>query len=209
MRTGSRQTWRALGDRPYLALTACNCLMALQYFVLAFAMPLWVIGHTAAPRWLISPLLLTNTLLIVLLQVWFSRDTKTPEAGARSVRRAGVLLAVAMALYGFASGADETTAVLILAGAVVAHTVGELLQSSGTFGISYGPARDGALGEYLGVYGLGVGICRAAAPGVLAASCLAHGRVGWLALGGVFVLSAVATPRLVRWAQATRPVGAG
>lgn len=41
-----RRQWLALRDRPYLALTAVNCVMALQYFVLAFAMPLWVIGHT-------------------------------------------------------------------------------------------------------------------------------------------------------------------
>ena len=199
-----RNGWLALRDRPYLALTAANCVMALQYFVLAFAMPLWVIGHTRAPRWLVSPMLLSNTVLIVLLQVRFSRSAKTTGGGARSIRRAGVVLAGAMVLYSLASGAGEPTAILILLAAVVAHTVGELLQSAGAFGISYGLAPESALGEYLGVYGLGIGICRAVAPGVLAATCLAHGRSGWLFIGGLFVLSGLATPLLVRWADADR-----
>ncbi len=199
-----RRQWPALRDRPYLALTAANCVMALQYFVLAFAMPLWVIGHTTAPRWLVSPMLLSNTVLIVLLQVRFSRSAKTTGGGARSIRQAGVILAGAMVLYSLASGAGEHTAILILLAAVVAHTVGELLQSAGAFGISYGLAPESALGEYLGVYGLGIGICRAVAPGVLAATCLAHGRSGWLFIGGLFLLSGFATPLLVRWADADR-----
>ena len=199
-----RRQWPALRDRPYLALTAANCMMALQYFVLAFAMPLWVIGHTRAPRWLVSPMLLTNTVLIVLLQVRFSRSAKTTEGGARSICQAGVILAGAMVLYSLASGTGEHTAILILMAAVVAHSVGELLQSAGAFGISYGLAPASALGEYLGVYGLGIGICRAVAPGVLAATCLSHGRSGWLFIGGLFLLSGFATPVLVRWADAAR-----
>ena len=200
-RAEAASRWRAVRDRPFVALTASNCVMTLQYFVLAFAMPLWVIGHTGAPRWLVSPMLLSNTALIVVLQVRFSRGARNPSGGARAMRRAGVALAGAMILYATAAGADPTTAVLILMAAVVAHTVGELLQSAGAFGISYGLAPERALGEYLGVYGLGIGICRAVAPGVLAATCLAHGPSGWLFLGGLFLLSGFVTPALVRWAE--------
>ena len=200
---GARR-WVALRDRPYVALTAANCAMSLQYFVLAFAMPLWVIGHTAAPRWLVSPMLLTNTVLIVALQVRFSRGTRTPRGGSRSALRAGVVLAGSMVLYGAASGRGQTLAVVVLLAAVIAHTLGELLQSAGSFGISYGLASERALGEYLGVYGLGIGICRAIAPGILAATCLEHGESGWIGLAGVLLLSGVLTPALVRWAEATR-----
>lgn len=149
-------------------------------------------------------MLLSNTVLIVLLQVRFSRSAKTTAGGAVSIRRAGVVLAGAMVLYSLASGVGERTAILILLAAVVAHTVGELLHSAGAFGISYGLPPESALGEYLGVYGLGIGICRAVAPGVLAATCLAHGRGGWLFIGGLFLLSGFATPSLVRWADAAR-----
>lgn len=195
------RTWIALRDRPYMALTASNGLMSLQYFVLAFAMPLWVIGHTSAPRWLVSPLLLTNTVLIVALQVRFSRATKTPEGGSRSVFRAGLVLATAMVLYGAASGRVEAVAVVLLLAAVVMHTIGELFQSAGAFGISYGLAKKHALGEYLGVYGLGIGLCRALAPGILAVSCLEHGNVGWIGLGALFLFSGLVTPYLLRYAR--------
>ena len=198
--------WVALRDRPYLALTAANCVMSLQYFVLAFAMPLWVIDHTHAPRWLVSPMLLSNTLLIVALQVRFSRATKTAEGGARSVSRAGIVLAAAMVLYGAAAGRVQAVAVIVLLAAVVAHTVGELFQSAGAFGISYGLAQEDALGEYLGVYGLGIGVCRAVAPGVLAVTCLQHGDAGWLGLAAVFLLSGFVTPSLVRRARVVVPL---
>jgi hypothetical protein len=194
----------ALRDRPYLVLTACNAVMSLQYFVLAFAMPLWVINHTGAPRWLVSPMLLTNTVLVVLLQVRFSRGTRQPDGGARSIRRAGLVLAVSMLLYSAASRVPEIDAVVLLLGAIVLHTLGELLQSAGSFGVSYGLADESALGEYLGVYGLSLGLCRAVAPGVLTATCLTHGRPGWLLLAGLLALSGVATPPMARWAQHAR-----
>ncbi len=199
-----RQRWTALRDRPYLALTASNAVMALQYFVLAFAMPLWVIDHTGAPHWLVSPMLLTNTVLIVSLQVWFSRHARSPADGARSIRRAGVVLAVAMLLYSVAAGVPALDAALLLMAAVVVHTVGELLQSAGTFGISYGLADEAALGEYLGVYGLSLGLCRALAPGILAATCLAHGGEGWLLIAGLMIASGFLTPPLTRWAESSR-----
>jgi MFS family permease len=208
----ARTRWVALRDRPYLALTASNAVMALQYFVLAFAMPLWVIGHTQAPRWLVSPMLLINTALVVVFQVRLSRGARTPRGGARAITRAGFVLAAAMVLYGLASGRGEVAAIVILLAAVLAHSLGELLQSAGAFGVSYGLASESVLGEYLGTYGLSLGICRAVAPGVLAATCLSHGQVGWLALGAAMVGSGLVTPGLVRWAEskaAARPADAG
>jgi hypothetical protein len=201
--------WVAVRDGRYLALTAANTVMSLQYFVLAFAMPLWVIGHTRAPRWLVSPMLLTNTVIIACLQVRFSRGTKTPLGGARSVRWAGAVLAGAMILYGVASGHEEAFAIVALMAAAVAHTLGELLQSAGAFGISYGMAADGALGEYLGVWGIGIGLCRALAPGILAATCLEHGDTGWWGLGGLFVVSGLVTKLLVDRASRDRDSPAG
>jgi len=115
------------------------------------------------------------------------------------------VLAVAMILYAAAGGRAETVAVALLLAAVLTHSVGELLQSSGSFGISYGLADPDALGEYLGVYGLGMGICRAVAPGILAFTCLQHGAVGWVALAVVFAMSGLGTPALVRWARSRAP----
>jgi MFS family permease len=197
-----RRRWGALRDRFYVTLTLANCVMSVQYFVLAFAMPLWVIGHTSAPRWLVSPMLLINTTMIVLLQVRFARGTKTPRGGARSALRAGVALAAAMALYAAASGRGELAAAVLLLLAVLEHSIGELLQSAGSFGVSYGLAEQSALGEYLGVYGLGIGVCRAVAPGILAATCLSHGATGWAALAAAFLVAGAAAPPLVRRAEA-------
>jgi hypothetical protein len=109
---------------------------------------------------------------------------------------------VAMSLYADASGRGELAAAVLLLLAVVAHSIGELLQSAGSFGVSYGLAEQSALGEYLGVYGLGIGVCRAVAPGILAATCLSHGAAGWAALAAAFLVAGAAAPPLVRRAEA-------
>ena len=117
-----------------------------------------------------------------------------------------------MVLYRVAAGRGELEAVVILLAAVLVHSLGELLQSAGAFGVSYGLAVEGALGEYLGVYGLSLGLCRALAPGVLAATVLAHGQIGWIALAAAMALSGLLAPGLIRWAEGgsgLRPVVEG
>lgn len=59
----------ALRDRPYLLLTAVDGVMAIQFKVLTVAIPLWLVGATEAPHWLISGTMLTGTVMVVALQV--------------------------------------------------------------------------------------------------------------------------------------------
>jgi hypothetical protein len=47
--------------------------MWIQGQVLVFALPLWIVGHTHAPRWLVGASVLVNTGMVVALQVRASR----------------------------------------------------------------------------------------------------------------------------------------
>ncbi|MGJ5759419.1 hypothetical protein [Streptomyces galbus] len=62
--------WGALRDRPYLLLTALDGLMAVQFKVLTVAVPLWLVGQTDAPRWLVFGTMLTGTVIVVLFGVF-------------------------------------------------------------------------------------------------------------------------------------------
>ncbi len=76
--------WIALRDRPYLLLTVLDGIMAIQFKVLTVAIPLWLVGATTAPRWLISGTMLTGTVMVVAFQVRAGRDIDSPEAGGNA-----------------------------------------------------------------------------------------------------------------------------
>jgi Major Facilitator Superfamily len=195
----------ALRDRPYLALTAINGIMCFHYEVLVIAMPLWVVSHTSAPRWLVSPLLLVNTVMIVLLQVRASRGAETVPGATHAMRRASVFLVASCGIYAAASAPLAVAlAVAMLVAAVFVHTIGELLHAGGSWGLSFLLAPLHAQGEYQGVFGVGMQAARGLSPVVLTLLCITWGVPGWLVLGAIFAgMGAVIGPA-AQWAQRTR-----
>ncbi|MEO3743079.1 MFS transporter [Plantactinospora sp. B5E13] len=196
----------ALRDRPFLAFTALDGLMSMHFGLLNIALPLWVVGHTTAPRWLVSALFLVNTTMVVLFQVRASRGTEDLGGAARAARRAG--LAIALACLLFAVSGDLPTAgavVLLLLGALV-HVIGELWHSAAGWGISFGLAPAHAQGQYQGAYGMGMQVGGMLAPAVVTSLAIGWGVPGWLVLGVLFVVLGALVPPVVRWAARTRPV---
>ncbi|MFD8078301.1 MFS transporter [Streptomyces sp. NPDC059718] len=193
--------WIALRDRPYLLLTALDGIMAIQFKVLTVAIPLWIVGATTAPHWLISATMLTGTVIVVAFQVRASRNVDSPAAGAHAYRRAGMAFLVACSLISLSAGIPAWAATTLLITAVVIHTVGELWHSAAGFEVSFALARQHATGQYLGVFGLGAGLAEALGPGLLIALCITWGRPGWYVAGAMFVLTGLAAPPAVRWAQ--------
>lgn len=184
----------ALRDRPYLLLTALDGVTAVQFKVLTVAVPLWLIGATAAPRWLVSGTMLTCTVIVVAFQVRASRGVDSPAAGGRAYRRAGLAFLLSCSLIPLAAG------VPVLLGAVVVHTVGELWHAAAGFEVSFGLAPERATGQYLGVFGTGAGLAEAFGPGLLIWLRIDWGRPGWYVLGALFAVTGLAVPPAVRWA---------
>ncbi|MFE5912158.1 MFS transporter [Streptomyces wedmorensis] len=196
--------WIALRDRPYLTLTALDGVMAVQFKVLTVAIPLWLVQSTTAPHWLVSGTMLTNTALVVGLQVRASRGIDSPRSGGLAYRRAGAAFLGSCALVPLAAGAPAGVAVAVLVAAVVVHTVGELWHAAGGFEVSYALAPPHATGQYLGVFGLGAGLAEAVGPALLIALCVGWGRPGWYLVGALFALTGLLTPLAVRRAEAAR-----
>ncbi|WP_328396358.1 MFS transporter [Nocardia sp. NBC_00416] len=200
---GDHGSHRGRLDLPYLGVTGVYGLLSLQYPVLTVALPLWIVAHTTAPAWLVSPLLLTNTLLVVCLQVRAGRHVDSIADGVTITRRAAALLAGGCVLFG-ASGAGPTiVACLLLAVAVVVHTLGEIGQAAGEFELSFALAPDHAQGRYQGIFGMGTGVCVAAAPALLGVLCIEWGQPGWILLGGILLAAGLAVGPAARRAQRT------
>ncbi|WP_329467425.1 MFS transporter [Streptomyces sp. NBC_01431] len=174
--------WAALRDRTYLAATAVNAVMSLHFTVPTFLLPLWIAEHTSAPRWTISAMLVLNTVLVVVLQVRFSRNVGDVPSAGRAMRWAGMALAAGLVLMALAEKPPCWLAVLLLAAGVTAYTLGEIWHTAASAEYSFGLAPADAQGQYAGVFGLGHGLAEGASPAVMSALPLALGLPGWLAL---------------------------
>lgn len=195
---------RALRDRPYLTVTALSGVIAIQFGILEVGLPLWVAGHTHAPRVLVSIALLMNTVLVVLLQVRAARGMTTPAAAARSGVRASVLLAASCLLFGAAHGPVAWVASALIVGGVVVGALAEVLSSASGWTLGYDLADPAAPGLYQGVFQTGFNLGVMLAPLVLTSTAIRLGLVGWGLLGALFVAAGLALVPATRWAERAR-----
>ncbi|MET8876316.1 MFS transporter [Nocardia sp. NPDC004604] len=196
--------WLALRDRPYLALTAVDGVLSLQYRIQSVAIPLWIIGATAAPRWSIAAIDMVNIAIVVLFQVRASRRVVDATAAGVALRRSGWAFLIACVLLATAHGHGGWVAVLILGVGAAVLSVGELWQTAGGFEASNALAPPQDLGLYLGVFGIGLRMADAVGPALLTWLCIGLGVTGWYIAGFILLAAGLLAPVVIRWATSTR-----
>ncbi|TNH26178.1 MFS transporter [Micromonospora orduensis] len=195
---------RALRDGPFLAVAGASAVLSLHWVALTLVLPLWVVTRTDAPPVTVSAVLLVNTLLTVLLAVRLNRGARRALPAARTMRRAGLVLAAGMLLWAATDAVPTALAIILLLGATVIYTVGDLWHGASGAALAYDLAAPDALGAYQGVDGLLTGLARAAGPALLTWLILDGGPTGWLVLAGLLAVTGLAVPPLARRALATR-----
>jgi MFS family permease len=203
-RSDDGPVWVALRDRGYLAVAALNAAMSIHYAIFDVAIPLWVVDHTEAPRWMVALVLIINTVVVALFQVRSSQGIADLTSAARATRTAGLLLLASMVLFAGASWGNAAVAVGLLALGALVQVAGELLQSSGSFLLSFELAAEHAQGQYQGVWNTSMSISTMVAPTVLALLPLGLGVPGWIILGVWFAVAGILFVPVVRWAGARR-----
>ncbi|MDI1462991.1 MFS transporter [Catellatospora sp. KI3] len=198
----------ALRDRPYLAFVALDGLMSMHFDILNVVLPLWIVTHTDAPAWLAAVLLLVNTTMVVAWQVRAARGTEQLDGAARATRSAGLFVGGACLIFAASAAAPTWAAVALLIAGALVHVVGELRQSAGGWGISFGLAPAHAQGQYQATYSMGAQFGRMLAPALLTWLVLDHGVAGWAVLAVLFATLAAAVPPVVSWAATRRAVAA-
>ncbi|WP_181429132.1 MFS transporter [Curtobacterium sp. MCSS17_008] len=184
-------------DVRFLTVAALTGVFGMQFGVFEIAVPLWVVQHTVAPDVLVSPLLLVNTVVVVLLQVRMSRGTDTVAGAARVMRRAGWVMALACGLWaaaGWIRGDDWVPAAIataVLVGAAIAHTLAEITSSAAGWALSFELAPADRIGAYQGVYGTGYAVAAMVAPAVVTLTAIDLGTPGWAVLAVVFLAAAL------------------
>ena len=188
------QPWR---DPRYVALTALYAMTAAQFCIAEFALPLWVVGHTQAPRAMVGAAALISTLVVTALQPAASRRASATRRAAAAMAVAGVVSATGCLALAAASGRTPATAAVLVAVAALTLAVAELCQAVGSITLSYRLAPADAVGAYQGFFSLGLGLTMAAGPAVLAHTALRPGA-GWLGAAVLLAGSGLLVPLVVR-----------
>ncbi|HEV2374931.1 MAG TPA: MFS transporter [Streptosporangiaceae bacterium] len=202
-RVGARRRPQALLDARFLAVTGLNAVLLLHASMLSVGLPLWISRRTHGPIWLVSVVVVLNTVGVMVLQVPMTRRVDSVAAACTAARRAAVFLAaacVALAAAGERSGALALSLVLVTA---VLHLGGEMLQAAAAWTYSVDLAPEDAQGQYQGVFNAGLDVTMLIAPAVYSWIVLAPGGWGWLALAALFAACALAFPPVTAWARRT------
>lgn len=186
----------AIRDRRYVRVTVLHSVLSLQYEMLSYALPLWVVYSTDAPHWMIAVLITMNTALAAAFQVPVSGRVRTIDDAVSAGKRAGLIFVFSTALLVSTHYTSGMLTIGLLVAAILVHTKGELWQASSAFLLSFELAPEHAHGQYQGVFALGRGIRRAIAPGLIG-TCICGGAPGLLGLGVVLALVARDLPRAV------------
>lgn len=195
---------RALADRPYLVLALLNGVMTVHMALLSVGLPLWLTRHTSAPPSLVGIMMMLNTGMAALLQVWASRGCEDTRVAARRMRAGSLVLAACAALLPLAHGRTPLVAGGVLLFATVLLTLAELWQSGGAWGLSIELAPAEYRAEYLSVFSLGRSVQEIAGPVVVTSLILTYPIPGWLSLAACLVAAGLAVPAVERWATVGR-----
>lgn len=191
-------------DRPYVAVSLLNLVLVLHVPLIDVALPLWIVGHTEAPPWVLSVMFVLNTLAVVIFQVRVARGVTDLASAARYVVRGALLLGASCVVFAFSgSGGSAWSAVLLLVAAAAVQTLGEMVQMAGTWEISFGLAPDGKHGQYQAFFGSGLTVAEIVGPLALTGLLVYWGAPGWILLGALFVAAGLATVPVVRWGERT------
>ncbi|WUJ71592.1 MFS transporter [Kribbella soli] len=187
----------ALADRRFLVFVALDGVLTMHAALAQVGIPLWVATATDAPRWMISVLLVINSVAVILLQVRVARGTETLSGAALAGRRAGLLLAGACVVLALTDATSGVVTVGLLIVAALIHVLGEMLQSAGGWGISFELAPAGAQGQYQGAYAMGRQLGDLVAPLLLTTVAISWGWPGWLLVAALFLIAGLLIPGVV------------
>lgn len=206
-RTGRIQATRALfRDRKwFVSAAAVGAVLYLHTSALTIAVPLWVTTRLHDPRWSVGLLLLLNTILTICFQVRATRRTPTIGASGRTLWESGLFLAGSFVLLAVTGSLRSTAWALwiVLVIAMVALTIGELLQSAASWSLPVLAAPEGQQAQYFAVFNLGFAAHDVVAPAAITWVLTVVQAPGWLLLALVAAVAGAASLRVVPKDSAT------
>lgn len=197
-----------LREVPFLSVSLANGFLMLHDSILFVALPLWIVGYTDAPPFMVAVVLIINTMLTALGQVWWTRLAENLADATRALTTCGIVLALASAAMAGAHYGNVLTASVLIVFGVLLLTVGENLHAAASWEVSYelSPAEQQA--QYLAVFNLGANVHDTAGPIVVTTLGVTAGPPGWIGLAAIFLLASTAERYSVGWTTRSRAAAA-
>ncbi|WFE60207.1 MFS transporter [Micromonospora sp. WMMD712] len=194
----SLQGYRALmRDRPYLGLVLVNAVFALSTMMLALALPTLVLLHLHAPGWLVSGLLVGNTVVVsvvtapVVLRLRRFRRT-------RVVATAAALWAVWALLLAVLRPEHLSWAIPLLVASTLLYTAATVIHAPVSMGLAAAAAPADTRGRYLAIFQYSFTLAEVVGPSFFTMLFAAYHGLPWVALAalnGVAILAVLALER--------------
>lgn len=194
----------ALRDRPFLAMSLLNGLVASHGVLLTVVFPLWLVERTNAPHALLAWLFALNTVLAVGLQVWAARGAESVPGAIRACRIAAAFIAVGCVAAMITAGTPRLVTILLLVVAYVGITFGELFQSGGGWGLVSELSPPTQRAQYQGAFRLGGQLQSMLGPAAFTALAVTWNPLGWLLIAALIALGALALGPAARASATSR-----
>ncbi|HEU5474350.1 MAG TPA: MFS transporter [Actinophytocola sp.] len=186
-----------LRDRPYLGLVLVNAVFALSSMMLALALPALVLIHLDAQAWLISALLVGNTIVVSVVTapvvLWLRPFRRT-----RIVATAGALWAGWALLLAVLRPGQLAWAVPVLIAATVLYTAATVIHAPVSMGLAAAAAPVQTRGRYLAIFQYSFTIAEIVGPGFFTTLFAMRHGLPWVALAVLNGLAVVAVLALER-----------
>jgi MFS family permease len=176
---------RLVEDRRFLVVTLLSAVLGIHLALIEVAMPLWITLHTIVPRYMVTVLLVFNTVLVIVLQMPAARRSVDARRAGHLILWAAAALALGNILMWAAQGGHLVVSLVLTAGAVLAWSVGEVASQAGTWTLSFELTPAAAAGAYQGFFTMGWHTGVMLGPVVVTSLAVTHGLVGWVALSGL------------------------
>jgi MFS family permease len=196
-----RRALDALRNKPFLLTTCLTGVLAIHLSLITIVVPLWIVERTTVPQAMIGVLLVLNTLFAVTFQLGASKGAESLTGSTRKARSAAVAMALGCVVLAPSGHVPTLAAVALVTVAFLLLSYGEVLQSAGSWGMSYALAPKAAQAEYLGAFSMSSAGQAALAPVTGTLVVLRNGPTGWLILGAFIMFAAWAVGPAARRAH--------
>lgn len=191
-------------DLRFVRFAVLNGLVSVHFGVFEVGLPLWVVGHTEAPRWVVGVSYVMATVLVVLFQVRVSARADTVQNAARTLHAAVTLILVSTGAYAAAAHVGPAWATLLVLAGTGVYVLGEMGQVAASWALSFEMSPEARMGEYQAAFGSFVSAGMMLAPLIVTTVTLHGDGIGFVVTGVAIAILGVVTTAVVHRAP-TRP----
>jgi hypothetical protein len=200
---GTRRRLDAVRNAPFMLTICLTGVLSVHMSLITIVVPLWIVERTTAPTALIGALLVLNTVFVIAFQIGASTGAESVAGSTRKARVAAVALAAGCIALAPSGVVPIWIGITLLVGAFLLLSAGEILQSASAWGMSYALAPTAARAEYLGAFSMSSAGQAVIAPALGTLVALRYGSLGWIVLGALILIAALALGPAARWAETT------